>query len=82
MKARKTFTVSILTIALISLTGESNAGDQNIKIGDITGDFDTVARCRCKKGGCYGGNAISFRSACAKGDDATDCSEHKSNCPE
>lgn len=52
--------------------------------GDITvpgGDLDSVNRCRCKNNGCYGGNAISLRPACAKSDGVLDCSEYDVNCP-
>lgn len=33
--------------------------------------------CRCKHGGCYGGNAFSLRPRCGQGS----CSEAVSNCP-
>ncbi|MDD6252595.1 MAG: hypothetical protein ACI3ZO_00375 [Candidatus Cryptobacteroides sp.] len=46
----------------------------------VTGDFDSVIRCRCKRGGCYGGNAISFRGACAKSRESIQCYEFEANC--
>lgn len=55
--------------------------DNGTSLPDITGDFDSINRCRCKDNGCYGGNAISLRAACAKSEEALDCSEYEKNCP-
>lgn len=48
----------------------------------IPGDWDsTVNHCRCKDKGCYGGNALSFRSSCAKSDfENINCRLYDRNC--
>ncbi len=46
----------------------------------LPGDFDSINRCRCKNNGCYGGNAISLRAACAKSDEPINCSSFSGNC--
>jgi hypothetical protein len=33
--------------------------------------------CRCRKGGCFGGNQISLNSRCGQGS----CADGSSNCP-
>lgn len=55
--------------------------DNDTSLPDITGDFDSINRCRCKDNGCYGGNAISLRAACAKSEEAIDCSKYEGSCP-
>lgn len=45
----------------------------------------TETICRCKYGGCFGGNAISFRARCGQSGVEPDgtvtlCSEFVSNC--
>lgn len=45
------------------------------------GDLDSINRCRCKNEGCYGGNAISLRAACAKSEGTLNCSDYVGNCP-
>lgn len=52
----------------------------DVTLPDVTGDFDSVNRCRCKKNGCYGGNAISFRAACAKDTAPINCSDYLGVC--
>jgi len=42
--------------------------------------------CRCKQGGCFGGNAFSFNSRCGtsyidENGDEVFCSQFISNCP-
>lgn len=53
-------------------------------IPDPHGNFDEINRCRCKENGdvvgCYAGNAISLRPACAKSKDPIVCSNYNSNC--
>lgn len=40
-------------------------------------DSNKTNLCRCKSGGCYGGNLISFRARCGQGT----CSDGEANCP-
>lgn len=40
-----------------------------------------IMHCRCKHGGCYAGNWLSFRSECATGHGAVDCTASAQNCP-
>ena len=44
---------------------------------DINIDTGTM-KCRCKRGGCFGGNSISFRSMCATG--TNHCGGSSGNC--
>lgn len=67
---------------------EAQAQDSNeiiTQIGDIGQTLiendGKMFRCRCKAGGCYGGNLISFRSLCAKGVGTIDCTAWIMNCP-
>ncbi len=58
-------------------------GSVEIPDPDIpVGDFDSINRCRCKNNGCYGGNALSLRAACAKSNEPLDCSKYNGNCPD
>ena len=72
----------ILCAALCSPQFKVNAqvGDISVDVPDPKGDFDKCNRCRCKSGSCFGGNAISFRSCCYKGNEAVHCHEYDSNC--
>lgn len=50
----------------------------DITIGEKIG---TTLYCRCKHGGCYGGNFFSFRANCGNYPGGTgNCASQKSNC--
>ena len=63
----------------------SNAGKIEVLAAgeaNLPTTFDPTFRCRCKDGGCYGGNAISIRSACYKNTTEGDlCNKYNANCP-
>jgi hypothetical protein len=81
---RKTVFLLLSAVLLVSALFTFNAYAGIDAAADITlpeGDFDSVNRCRCKHEGCYAGNAISFRAACAKSDTFLNCAEYAENCP-
>lgn len=70
----------LLSLAVSTLLLESSVNANQIEIEvDIPAEAVTTFVCRCKHGGCYGGNIISFRSACAK--NVVMCRDYDSNCP-
>jgi hypothetical protein len=71
-------------LLITGLEGLAQTQDK-IKISKdgIEGEVDSGSiRCRCKDGGCYGGNAISFRAKCAIVGGKEVCNDFgKGNCP-
>lgn len=80
--------IALFGIMLISCLFSSNVNSQSTveqvvdKIIDATTEDGTTPHCRCKGGGCYGGNAFSFRASCAKlASGVGFCNTYDSNCP-
>ena len=46
-----------------------------------TARSQSVAALEAKHEGCYGGNAVSLRAACAKSNDLLNCADFEGNCP-
>lgn len=73
------FGAAVLVSALFAFKAYADATIPSVP--GLPGDFDSVNRCRCKNNGCYGGNAISLRAACAKSEEPIDdCSLYAGNC--
>lgn len=80
---KKVIVILLAIVSCIVLCASLALHAQNITLPDppqVDGDMDSVNRCRCKDGGCYGGNAISFRASCAKAEYPIKCNDYKSNC--
>jgi hypothetical protein len=80
MKTKKILMLfSILALGLVFSYQNKTSAQLSLELQ--IDDALTTVHCRCKHGGCYGGNLISFRSACAKltGEDQ-DCTKHAKNC--
>ncbi len=71
---------AVVVSVLFAFQSYAGGASVDVTLPDVTGDFDSVNRCRCKKNGCYGGNAISFRAACAKDTAPIDCSDYLGVC--
>lgn len=78
----------IVAVSLIGL-GIYNSHAQTKEVVEVVKDVGTAIagsensklfHCRCKAGGCYGGNAFSFRPSCAKSDKTIICSDWIDNC--
>lgn len=81
MKNRKMLMALLFAfLVCVVFTTTSSADDIKLDPGDIPVEMDPTMRCRCKKNGCYGGNALSFRPACAKGNGPIQCNEYNGNC--
>lgn len=74
------FGAAVLVSAFFAFKSYAGDGGATPVIPNLPGDFDSVNRCRCKNNGCYGGNAISLRAACAKSEGPIDCSLYAGNC--
>lgn len=73
---KKSLLLMVLFVFQLIQGLESNAQDISI---DFPEEND-IMHCRCKKGGCYAGNWVSFRPECATGHGTVDCSEGAGNC--
>ncbi len=52
-----------------------------VSSSEIPDIIDDANRCRCKQGGCYGGNLISVRPKCAISTEGPiNCRAYDSNC--
>lgn len=63
---------------VISTVILANTPDVEVKVEINEND---IMHCRCKHGGCYAGNWLSFRSECATGHGTVDCTASAQNCP-
>lgn len=83
----KKVVIVLLGMVLISCLFISEVNSQSTvekvvsKITDAATAKTPTLHCRCKKGGCYGGNALSFRANCRSFSDGLgDCTKSP-NCP-
>lgn len=80
----KKLIIILLSVTCISFLFVNEVNSQSIikETTDAIKQDGPVLHCRCKSGGCYGGNALSFRANCANFTDGKgDCNHFKSNCP-
>lgn len=80
MKTTKVLLVIALCslLCIVSSVSFADPLDMEVKVEIKEND---IMHCRCKHGGCYAGNWISFRSECATGHGAVDCTASAQNCP-
>jgi len=77
---KKTRLLIILFMFASALFIESSVNaNETVEVPEIPGEVFTTFTCRCKYSGCFGGNNISLRAACAK--NVGDCTQYKNNCP-
>ena len=73
---KRTLLFMVLLVTQVIPSYDTTAQNINIDIPENT----DVMRCRCKEGGCYGGNMISIYSLCAVSHGTINCSEYVDNC--
>lgn len=74
----KKLLVVVATVILFAMGMISSVPSSSTEIPDIVDDAN---RCRCKHGGCYGGNLVSLRPKCAVNlNGPINCREYDMNC--
>lgn len=83
----KKVVIILLGVLFISCLFVSEVNSQSTvekvvdKVTNAVTAKDAILHCRCKKGGCYGGNALSFRANCTNFEHGEgDCTK-SNNCP-
>lgn len=79
MKKTRFLIILLLFATTLFIESSVNANQIDVEMPEIPGEVFTTFTCRCKHGGCYGGNNLSIRAACAKNVD--DCTKYAHNCP-
>jgi len=78
---KKKVLFSIIGISfLVFFTGSEPTVKAGVGPAEGLATIFTHNYCRCKSGGCSSGNAISFRTACAKSEDPILCNNYDPNC--
>lgn len=74
--------VFISCLFISEVNSQSTVEKVTSKLVDASKATDAILHCRCKKGECRGGNALSFRANCANFKDGEgNCSEYtEENC--
>lgn len=49
-------------------------------VNDTFGKIATMNRCVCKQSACYGGNLLSIRQECYRGEAAVNCHDYDALC--
>lgn len=80
MKKIKFLALAMLAVTICSISSYSLFA-YDAQPGTDIPDEGNIMHCRCKHGGCYAGNWISFRGECATSEGAIDCTQYASNCP-